>query len=159
MGLSLVLPVVALVSMMPEAAPRQDPVRTVITLSDQPVTVTKAIQAEPGPTRFRPGFLSFRADSPHPFRPLIGWDPERICDSLDGAGFANLGWQPAEVAGTGFVCMARTDEVDSAWRFITSILDAWDRDGTEPVPYAAGTWGPEAADQLLARDGARWRRP
>ncbi|MDQ6434976.1 DUF6030 family protein [Mesorhizobium sp. LHD-90] len=112
MGLSLVLPVVALVSMMPEAAPRQDPVQTVITLSDQPVTVTKAIPAAPGPARFRPGFLSFRADNPHPFRPLIGWDPERICDSLDGAGFANLGWKGAEVAGTGWECMARTDEAD-----------------------------------------------
>ena len=53
----------------------------------------------------------------------------------------------------------RTDEVDSAWRFITAILDAWDAGAVEPATYPAGTWGPEAADQLLARDGARWRRP
>jgi glucose-6-phosphate 1-dehydrogenase len=53
----------------------------------------------------------------------------------------------------------RTDEVDSAWRFITAILDAWDSAGVEPAFYPAGTWGPEAADALLARDGARWRRP
>jgi glucose-6-phosphate 1-dehydrogenase len=25
-------------------------------------------------------------------------------------------------------------------------------------PYEAGTWGPEAADRLLERDGRRWRR-
>lgn len=53
----------------------------------------------------------------------------------------------------------RTDEVDSAWRFITAILDAWDRpDSTPPVPYEAGTWGPVEADELLKNDGARWRR-
>jgi hypothetical protein len=116
MAVSLVLPVVALVSMVPETTPRPEPARTEpvqnLTLSDQPVTVTKAIPAEPEPTRFRPGFLSLRADSPHPFRPLIGKDPGRICENLDGAGFANLGWKPAEVAGTGWECMARTDEAD-----------------------------------------------
>jgi glucose-6-phosphate 1-dehydrogenase len=52
----------------------------------------------------------------------------------------------------------RTDEVESAWRFITTILRAWDDRGTRPDSYPAGTWGPEAADELLARDGARWRR-
>ena len=25
-------------------------------------------------------------------------------------------------------------------------------------PYEAGTWGPEAADQLIERDGRRWRK-
>ncbi len=53
----------------------------------------------------------------------------------------------------------RTDEVESAWRFITQILDAWKRpDAPPPVEYPAGSWGPESADALIARDGARWRR-
>ncbi|HEV3164571.1 MAG TPA: glucose-6-phosphate dehydrogenase [Isosphaeraceae bacterium] len=52
----------------------------------------------------------------------------------------------------------RTDEVESAWRFITQILDAWDAGHAPPVTYVAGTWGPEEADKLLARDGAKWRR-
>jgi glucose-6-phosphate 1-dehydrogenase len=52
----------------------------------------------------------------------------------------------------------RTDEVVNAWRFITAILDAWESSGDEPVTYPAGTWGPEAADALLAQDGAQWRR-
>ena len=52
----------------------------------------------------------------------------------------------------------RTDEVESAWRFITSILDAWQQpDAPPPVTYVAGSWGPEAADALIAADGARWR--
>jgi glucose-6-phosphate 1-dehydrogenase len=53
----------------------------------------------------------------------------------------------------------RIDEVESAWRFITPILEAWERSGVEPQLYEAGTWGPAAADALTARDGARWRRP
>jgi glucose-6-phosphate 1-dehydrogenase len=53
----------------------------------------------------------------------------------------------------------RTDEVESAWRYITQILDAWQLpDAPSPVTYVAGSWGPEAADALIARDGARWRR-
>src|SRR6185437_13845056 len=45
----------------------------------------------------------------------------------------------------------RTDEVDSAWRFITQILDAWEQpDAPPPVTYPAGTWGPPEADDLLA---------
>jgi glucose-6-phosphate 1-dehydrogenase len=53
----------------------------------------------------------------------------------------------------------RTDEVESAWRFISTILDAWQEPGAPPpVTYVAGSWGPEAGDTLIAQDGARWRR-
>jgi glucose-6-phosphate 1-dehydrogenase len=52
----------------------------------------------------------------------------------------------------------RTDEVQSAWRFATAILDAWKQpDAPPPVSYVAGSWGPEAADALIAPDAARWR--
>ena len=53
----------------------------------------------------------------------------------------------------------RTDEVENAWRFITSILDAWEEpDAPPPVTYPAGSWGPSEAEELVSRDGARWRR-
>ena len=53
----------------------------------------------------------------------------------------------------------RTDEVESAWRFVTAILDAWAApDAPAPAPYPAGSWGPEAADALL-EPGTHWRRP
>ena len=52
----------------------------------------------------------------------------------------------------------RTDEVDSAWRFVGAILDAWDRGVGPPVAYPAGTWGPPEADGLIGRDGGTWRR-
>jgi glucose-6-phosphate 1-dehydrogenase len=52
----------------------------------------------------------------------------------------------------------RTDEVESAWRFITSILDAWNQpDAPPPVSYVAGSWGPEAADSFIATAETRWR--
>jgi glucose-6-phosphate 1-dehydrogenase len=53
----------------------------------------------------------------------------------------------------------RTDEVESAWRFITAILDAWQLPGAPPpVTYPAGSWGPAEADLLLKADGVKWRR-
>jgi len=54
---------------------------------------------------------------------------------------------------------ARRDEVENAWTFIDGIRTAWD-DGAAPRLdfYPAGTWGPREADELLAQDGAVWRR-
>ena len=54
---------------------------------------------------------------------------------------------------------ARRDEVEQAWEFIDRIQHAWHEcDAPELFEYAAGSWGPEAADDLLARDGRAWRR-
>ena len=54
----------------------------------------------------------------------------------------------------------RRDEVEEQWAFIDRVFDAWRAEANAPPPlYAAGTWGPEQADDLLARDGRRWRRP
>jgi glucose-6-phosphate 1-dehydrogenase len=54
---------------------------------------------------------------------------------------------------------ARADEVSAAWRFITPIHEAWARGVVPSFPnYAAGTWGPKEATDLIARDGRAWRR-
>jgi glucose-6-phosphate 1-dehydrogenase len=53
----------------------------------------------------------------------------------------------------------RIDGVLEAWRIVQPVLDAWRIEGGAPHLYPAGMWGPEAADELLARDGRRWRRP
>ncbi|MGE5617796.1 MAG: glucose-6-phosphate dehydrogenase [Sphingomonadaceae bacterium] len=52
----------------------------------------------------------------------------------------------------------RADAVEAGWRFATPILEAWQAMGSPPEPYPAGSWGPRAANELLARDGRRWRR-
>lgn len=51
----------------------------------------------------------------------------------------------------------RADEVGRSWRIVDPILAAWAHDDG-PIPlYSAATWGPREADQLIARDGRRWR--
>jgi glucose-6-phosphate 1-dehydrogenase len=55
---------------------------------------------------------------------------------------------------------ARRDEVEQAWAFIDAVEEGWA--GKEGAPklytYPAGSWGPEEADELMARDGRTWRR-
>jgi glucose-6-phosphate 1-dehydrogenase len=55
---------------------------------------------------------------------------------------------------------ARRDEVEQAWSFIDPIENAWaDPEHAAKLEfYPAGSWGPEAADELIARDGRVWRR-
>jgi len=53
----------------------------------------------------------------------------------------------------------RADEVETAWAIVDPIISVWADDGPPEFPnYEAGSWGPAAADDLLARDGRRWRR-
>jgi glucose-6-phosphate 1-dehydrogenase len=44
---------------------------------------------------------------------------------------------------------ARMDNLEEAWRIVGPILDP----GTEPLPYAPGTWGPEPAATVPGRQG------
>ena len=53
----------------------------------------------------------------------------------------------------------RTDELEAAWEFVTPVLEHWDRVASEPETYAAGSWGPSRADQMLFRSGRAWRQP
>jgi glucose-6-phosphate 1-dehydrogenase len=79
---------------------------------------------------------SFTADSPDAYETLI-------LDAL--LGDASL--------------FTRADEVEAAWSVVTPITESW---AAMPAPrfpnYAAGTWGPEPAEELMAREGRRWRR-
>ena len=51
----------------------------------------------------------------------------------------------------------RHEEVELSWQILDPVTAYWASRGT-PEQYPAGTWGPEAADDLLAREGRRWRR-
>ncbi len=52
----------------------------------------------------------------------------------------------------------RHEEVEQSWRILDPVEDFWRGQG-QPEGYPAGTWGPAAADEMLARDGRTWRRP
>ncbi|MFN0067867.1 MAG: glucose-6-phosphate dehydrogenase [Limisphaerales bacterium] len=55
---------------------------------------------------------------------------------------------------------ARRDEVETAWGLIDAIRAGWrDQPVGDAEFYPAGTWGPAAADELLARYGHAWRNP
>ncbi|OLR94662.1 glucose-6-phosphate dehydrogenase [Actinokineospora bangkokensis] len=49
-------------------------------------------------------------------------------------------------------------EVELSWEILDPVLKHWAANGT-PDSYPAGTWGPDSADKMLARDGRQWRRP
>ena len=54
----------------------------------------------------------------------------------------------------------RRDEVEAAWSIVDPIREAWTKVPiTEQEFYPAGTWGPAAADELLAQRGHKWRKP
>ena len=52
----------------------------------------------------------------------------------------------------------RADMVEAAWCIVTPILDVWSAIPARDFPnYAAGTWGPSEAEELLAKDGRAWK--
>ena len=55
---------------------------------------------------------------------------------------------------------ARADEVETAWKYVDQIEDAWHKSTNPPkmAEYPAGSWGPKEADELLEHDGHNWRR-
>jgi glucose-6-phosphate 1-dehydrogenase len=53
----------------------------------------------------------------------------------------------------------RADEVEEAWSIVDPFVDTWANSDPPKFPnYEAGSWGPAEADDLLERDGKRWRR-
>lgn len=50
----------------------------------------------------------------------------------------------------------RRDEVEEAWKWVDSIIEAWEVDNDAPKPYQAGTWGPVASVAMITRDGRSW---
>jgi glucose-6-phosphate 1-dehydrogenase len=48
--------------------------------------------------------------------------------------------------------------VEAGWSVVNPVLDVWKALPPRHFPnYAAGTWGPKEADDLMERDGRRWR--
>ncbi|HIY23200.1 MAG TPA: hypothetical protein H9837_02670, partial [Candidatus Brachybacterium merdigallinarum] len=45
-----------------------------------------------------------------------------------------------------------------SWQILDPITEFW-AENLDPAPYRPGTWGPDTAHEMLARDGRTWRRP
>lgn len=52
----------------------------------------------------------------------------------------------------------RADEIESAWRIVSEIRDAWDG-GRMPELYRPGTWGPSAANRMMEVCQGEWQQP
>ena len=53
----------------------------------------------------------------------------------------------------------RQDMVEASWKVVEPILEAWGNTKFDFPNYPAGTWGPPASDDMLARQGHHWRVP
>ncbi|UOO82566.1 glucose-6-phosphate dehydrogenase [Uruburuella testudinis] len=50
----------------------------------------------------------------------------------------------------------RRDELEAAWEWVMPIMENWAQAEQPPHEYAANSWGPKAAEELLARNGDAW---
>jgi len=53
----------------------------------------------------------------------------------------------------------RQDMVEASWAVVEPIQHAWESTKFDYPNYPSGSWGPQAADEMLARRGHEWRRP
>ena len=102
---------------------------------------------------------SFDAKRPGPAMDLDsvahGFQLQRLFQAGAGIGYETLIYDCLIGDATLF---QRADQVEGAWRVVQPVLDAWAAERPTDFPnYAAGSPGPEAADELLRRDGRQWR--
>ena len=75
--------------------------------------------------------------------------------SKPGTGYETLLYDCMMGDGTLF---QRADMVESGWRVVQPILDVWNALQPRNFPnYESGTWGPTQANELMERDGRKWR--
>jgi len=52
----------------------------------------------------------------------------------------------------------REDDIEVSWSLLTPVLEAWQKDSSEPVIYPSGCESFPQADAIIESDGRRWRR-
>lgn len=53
---------------------------------------------------------------------------------------------------------ARADEVEHSWEILTPVLEYWKNNPPQNFPnYESGTWGPKEAEEMIEKDGRKWR--
>jgi len=50
----------------------------------------------------------------------------------------------------------RSDELESSWNLISTILKGWEIEKKAVPVYKEGSWGPDDANQLIESDGRKW---
>jgi glucose-6-phosphate 1-dehydrogenase len=124
-------------------------------LAWQPSRLVMSIQPEEGIV------LGFQAKYPGPkmlLRPVemrFNYRESFAAPSPDA--YETLLWDVMKNDATLFM---RADQVEAAWRLLMPVLEVWKTTPPSDFPnYAAGTWGPEDTQGLLAQQGHRWPLP
>lgn len=79
--------------------------------------------------------------------------PDRIADARVPEAYERLILDVIRGNSTLFV---HRDEVEAAWTWADAIIEGWSKSTVDPHTYPAGSWGPQAAFELVARDGRSW---
>jgi glucose-6-phosphate 1-dehydrogenase len=120
-----------------------DPNSLVVHIQPDEGTTIKVASKIPGPLmRVRPVNMDFRYGTSFGIEPADAYE-RLLLDAMLGDS----------------TLFTRRDEVEEAWEFVSSIIDGWTEAAAADIPkYEAGSWGPEEADRLIARDARTWRR-
>ncbi len=101
--------------------------------------------------------LRFQAKTPGPEMSLqkvnMRFDYSQAFSASRGVGYEVLIYNCMNGDATLF---SRTDLVETAWRIAQPMLDVWKQDPADFPNYAAGSWGPKAAYELIEKDGRKW---
>ncbi len=121
----------------------------------QPALIIISIQPDEGI------ILRFQAKQPGPKVLLKPVDMQfNYRESFSGPfpeAYETLLWDVVQNDATEFM---RADQVEAAWKILMPVLDFWAENKPEGFPnYDAGSWGPKAADELLASQGHSWPMP
>jgi len=88
-----------------------------------------------------PVTMDFQSGEPHSGKSTPGAYERLLLDAMNGD--ASL--------------FTRSDEIELAWKFIDGVRAAWESDYAPALQtYARHTWGPDASDEMLSRDGHWW---
>jgi len=122
----------------------EQPARLVIQIQPEQGIVIKFMAKEPGfMLRLRPVDMRFS------YQEAFGCDTPDAYETL----LRDL------MVGDATLFM-RSDQVEAAWRLLMPVLEVWEENPAPDFPnYAAGTWGPESAELLIAQDGNSWMTP
>jgi glucose-6-phosphate 1-dehydrogenase len=126
-----------------------------VTLDWQPARLVMSIHPDEGIV------LRFQAKHPGPKMSLrtveMQFNYQDTFAARSPDAYETLLWDVMKNDATLFM---RADQVEAAWRLLMPVLDVWAVAPPGDFPnYAAGTWGPEAAQGLLAQQGHSWALP
>jgi glucose-6-phosphate 1-dehydrogenase len=126
-----------------DADPRTQPTLLVLRIQPEEGISLRFLSKQPGSgMKLRPVSMDFKYNSSFGTRTPTAYET-LLVDALTGD--ATL--------------YTRQDMVEASWKVVEPILNSWSGTTFDLPNYAAGTWGPSAADEMLARRGHVWRMP